>query len=162
MSVHGHNNVGRAVQTDITLLSYASAITERKKCWELLAEKFGRFQTLRNNIQHGVQTDATFNIQQMLGVVGQQCCVRLHPILASYHLLLIISHLIFHFFTVPCRRQHLYPLGFLVSIRTLTRLRIIQVAVENQCKKKARGNPLRILNLPFQHSHNSLRVHCAS
>ena len=51
MSVRGPNNVGRAVQTDPTLLRYASAITEQKKCWELLAEKFDRFQTLRNNIQ---------------------------------------------------------------------------------------------------------------
>ena len=40
-----------AVQTDPTLLRYASAITEQKKCWELLAEEFDRFQTLRNNIQ---------------------------------------------------------------------------------------------------------------
>ena len=64
MSVRGPNNVGRAVQTDPTLLRYASAITEQKKCWELLAEKFDRFQTLRNNIQQGVQTDATCNIQQ--------------------------------------------------------------------------------------------------
>ena len=47
MSVRGPNNVGRAVQTDLTLLRYASAITEQKKCWELLAEKFDRFQTLR-------------------------------------------------------------------------------------------------------------------
>ena len=47
MSVHGPNNVGRAVQTDPTLLRYASAISEQKKCWELLA----RFQTLRNNTQ---------------------------------------------------------------------------------------------------------------
>ena len=53
MSVHGPNNVGRAVQTDPTLLRYASAITEQKKCWELLAEEFDRYQTLRNNIpQH--------------------------------------------------------------------------------------------------------------
>ena len=36
-------NVGRTVQTDSTLLRYASAITEQKKCWELLAEKFDRF-----------------------------------------------------------------------------------------------------------------------
>ena len=50
-SVRGPNNVGRAVQTDPTLLPYASAITEQKKCWELLAEKFDRFQTLRNNMQ---------------------------------------------------------------------------------------------------------------
>ena len=51
MSVRGPDNVGRAMQTDPTLLRYASAITEPKKCWELLAEKFDRFQTLRNNIQ---------------------------------------------------------------------------------------------------------------
>ena len=53
MSVRGPNNVGRAVQTDPTLLRYASAITEQKKCWEL-AEKFDRYQTLRNNIQQHV------------------------------------------------------------------------------------------------------------
>ena len=51
MSVLGPNNVGRAVQTDRTLLCNASAITEQKKCWELMAEKFDRFQTLRNNKQ---------------------------------------------------------------------------------------------------------------
>ena len=51
MSVRGPNNVGRAVQTDPTLLRYASAITEQKKCWELLAETFDRFQSLRNNTQ---------------------------------------------------------------------------------------------------------------
>ena len=49
MSVRGPNNVGRGVKRDPTLLRYASAITEQKKCWELLAEKFDRFQTLRNN-----------------------------------------------------------------------------------------------------------------
>ena len=38
-------------ETDPTLLPYASAITEQKKCWELLAEKFDRFQTLQNNKQ---------------------------------------------------------------------------------------------------------------
>ena len=64
MSVRGPNNVGRAVQTDPTLLRYASAITEQKKCWELLAEKFDRFQTVRDNTQQGVQTDATCDIQQ--------------------------------------------------------------------------------------------------
>ena len=51
MNVHDPNNAGRAVQTDLTLLRYASAITEQKKCWELLAEKFGQVQTLRNNTQ---------------------------------------------------------------------------------------------------------------
>ena len=54
MSVRGPNNGGRVVQTDPTLLRYASAITEQKKCLELFAEKFERFQTLGNNIQqHG-------------------------------------------------------------------------------------------------------------
>ena len=43
MSLRGPNNVGRAVQTDPTLLRYA--------CWELFAEKFDRFQTWRNNTQ---------------------------------------------------------------------------------------------------------------
>ena len=51
MSVCGPNNIERAVQMNPTLLRYALAITEQKKCWELLAEKFDRFQTLRNNIQ---------------------------------------------------------------------------------------------------------------
>jgi len=51
MSVRSPNNVGRAVQTDPTLLRYAWAITEQKKCWELLAENFDRIQTLRNNAQ---------------------------------------------------------------------------------------------------------------
>ena len=46
MRVRGPNNVGRAVQTDLTLLPYASGITEQKKCWELLAEKFDQFQTV--------------------------------------------------------------------------------------------------------------------
>ena len=42
---------GRAVQTDPTLLCYASAIKKQKKCWEWLAQKFDWFQTLRNNTQ---------------------------------------------------------------------------------------------------------------
>ena len=71
MSVRGPNNARRVVQTDPTLLRYASPITERKICWELLAEKFYRFQTLRNNTQQHpltcnrvCKTDATCNIQQ--------------------------------------------------------------------------------------------------
>ena len=48
MHVRGPNNVGRtsAVQTDPTLLLYASTISERKKCWGLLAQTFDRFQTI--------------------------------------------------------------------------------------------------------------------
>ena len=56
MRVRGLNNVGRAVKTDPKLLRYASAITEQKKCWELLAQKFDGFQTLRNNSQHRATT----------------------------------------------------------------------------------------------------------
>ena len=51
VSLRGPNNVGRAGQTDPTLFRYASAITEQKKCWELLGEEFDQFQTLRNNTQ---------------------------------------------------------------------------------------------------------------
>ena len=35
----------KSCATGSILLRYASAITEQKKCWELLAEKFDRFQT---------------------------------------------------------------------------------------------------------------------
>ena len=43
MSVRGPNNVVKTVQTDPTLLRYVSAITEQKKCRELLAQKFDGF-----------------------------------------------------------------------------------------------------------------------
>ena len=56
MRVRGSINVGRAVQTDPTLLRYASAITEQKKSWELLAQNFEPFQTLRNNTQQHATT----------------------------------------------------------------------------------------------------------
>ena len=51
MRVRGPNNVVRAAQTDPTLFRYASAITEQKRCFELSAQKFDQFQTLRNNSQ---------------------------------------------------------------------------------------------------------------
>ena len=54
MRLRGPNNAGRAVQMDPTLLRYASAIMEQKNCWELLAQKFDRFQTLHNNFQQHV------------------------------------------------------------------------------------------------------------
>ena len=77
MSVRGPNNDGRAVQMDPTLLRYALVITEQKKWWVLLPEKFDRFQTLRNNMQQGVQTDTTCNIQQcwelLANNVGSVC-----------------------------------------------------------------------------------------
>ena len=78
MRVRGFNNVGRAAQTDPKLLCYASTITKQKKCWELLAQKFHRFEILRtrNNMQQGGQTDATCIIQQF--DASQESCVRLH------------------------------------------------------------------------------------
>ena len=51
MRMRGPNNVGRAVQTGPTLLRYASAMSEQKRCFELLAHKFDQFQTLRNSSQ---------------------------------------------------------------------------------------------------------------
>ena len=71
--MHVHYNVWRAVQTDATLLRYASAITQPIKCWELLVQKFDRFKlyaTTSNNMQQGVQTDATCNIQQCWELLG--------------------------------------------------------------------------------------------
>ena len=99
MSVRCPNNVGRAVQTDPTLLRYSSAITEQKKCWELLAEKFDPFQSLRNNtqqhattsnnMQQGEQTDATCNIQQccelLVNNVASVCTQPQSPIFYSFH-----------------------------------------------------------------------------
>ena len=52
------------------IVRFALAIMEQKKCWELLAEKFDQFQTLRNNMQQGAQTDATCNIQKCWELVA--------------------------------------------------------------------------------------------
>ena len=53
MRVRCPNNVGRAVQTDPTLLRYASVIAKQKKCLESLAQSLTthQFKTLRNNYQ---------------------------------------------------------------------------------------------------------------
>ena len=72
MHVCGPNNVGRAVQMDLTSLRYASATTKQKKCWELLAQKFDRFQ--QHATGQAVQMDATYNIQH--------CCTHLHGALS--------------------------------------------------------------------------------
>ena len=48
-------NVGRGLQTDPTLLRYASAITKQKKCWDLLAHKFvGQQVCVRLNAEQGM------------------------------------------------------------------------------------------------------------
>ena len=70
MCVRGLNNVGRAVQTDLTSLRYTLANVKQKKCWELLAENLTAF----NNMQQAVQMDAAYNIQH--------CCTHLHGALS--------------------------------------------------------------------------------
>ena len=47
--VRGPNNVGRTAKTDPTLLHFASAIAEQKKCWELLVKSL---TTPSNKPQH--------------------------------------------------------------------------------------------------------------
>ena len=54
MSVRGPNNVRRAVQTDPTLLRYASVITEQKRClscWLINLISFKLCATALNNTQ---------------------------------------------------------------------------------------------------------------
>ena len=62
------NNVGKAVQTDPTLLHYASAITEQirmlRSCWLKSLTCFKLCSTTHNNLQQGVQTDAHCEIQK--------------------------------------------------------------------------------------------------
>ena len=49
MYVRGPSNVEKAAKMAPTLLCYFAVITEQKKCWEFLVQKFDRFETLRNN-----------------------------------------------------------------------------------------------------------------
>ena len=73
MRVRGPNNVGRAVQTDPTLLRDASANTEQKKCWGVVSSKVWpvsnfaqKLPITRNNMQQGVPT---CNIQHCWGLL---------------------------------------------------------------------------------------------
>ena len=76
MRVRGSNNVGRAVQTDPTLLRYASAITEKKKSWELLAQNFEPFQTLRKNAQQHAGNMACKRTQHVTSSNVASVCAR--------------------------------------------------------------------------------------
>ena len=80
MRVSGPNNVGRAVQMDPTLLRYASAITQQKKCWELLAQMFDWFNLHNNSHQHTATCNRVckWTQQIMLGVVGQKHYFHFH------------------------------------------------------------------------------------
>ena len=57
MRVRGPNNFGRAVQTDPTLLRYASAIKKQQKCWELLAQTLTSFNF---KTQHVISNNVAF------------------------------------------------------------------------------------------------------
>ena len=68
MHMFGPNSVGKTVQTDPTLLCYASGTKEQKKCWLKSLIGFKRcttainsqqHATTCNNMQQGVQADAT-------------------------------------------------------------------------------------------------------
>ena len=69
-------NVGR-----VTLLSYALSITEQKKFWELLTQRFNRgFKFVQ---QHATTCNRVRKRKQhvtasVLASVGQEFCVRLH------------------------------------------------------------------------------------
>ena len=82
MHVRVPNNVGRTLKTVPTLLFYFAVITEQKKCWELLAQKFDQFQTLRNNSQ---QHSTIFNrgCKRMQHVDIQHCWELLTNTVAS-------------------------------------------------------------------------------
>ena len=56
MCMRSLNMLEELCKRDPKLLRYASAITEQNKCWELLAQHFDWFQTLRNNSQHHATT----------------------------------------------------------------------------------------------------------
>ena len=63
------------MQTGATLLRYASPVTEQQKCWDLLGQKFDRFQTVRNKCQHccgSMQTDAINH--NIVGPNSVGCC----------------------------------------------------------------------------------------
>ena len=87
-------HVGRAVQTDPTLLRYASAITEQTKGWKLLAQKFDRFQTLRNNSQQHATTCNRVWEGRKHGTsnnVGNCWTTMLHPFARALHLRLLLQ-----------------------------------------------------------------------
>ena len=92
MSVRGPNNVGRAVQTDPTLLRYASAITEQKKCWELLANNFAPVCTGLDT-QRQPSTSSTVEYQSL---------ISFRRILSPLHLLRRLRHMLNNAF--HCRK----------------------------------------------------------
>ena len=72
MHVRGPSNVEKAAKMAPTLLCYFAVITEQKKCWESLVQKFDRFETLRNNSQQH-STICNRMCKQMQHVDIQQC-----------------------------------------------------------------------------------------
>ena len=69
---------------------------------------------LKNLIFHN-EVEVTLNVLKRRIISKFRSSQRFWiALLVSYHLLLTISPLIFHFFTVPCLLQNFYPLGILV------------------------------------------------
>ena len=67
MSISGPNNVERALQTDPTMLRYASAITEQNKCCGLLANVASVYKALEGVLPGKIFTskiEISFSILQ--------------------------------------------------------------------------------------------------
>ena len=104
-------NSARAVQTDPTLLRSASAITEQKNCWELLAEKLTGFKLSQ---QHATCNRVRKRTQHVTSdSVGSCWPTMLRPFargftrLRSCVFVLIISSLstdVFFFFDISKRK----------------------------------------------------------
>ena len=60
------NNVGSAARMEPILVRYASQITEQKKCWEFLTQKFDHFQTSCNKACKRTQHVTPNNVGTML------------------------------------------------------------------------------------------------
>ena len=89
MHVCGLKEVGRAVQKVLNLWPYTLAITEQKKCWELLAQKYDQFNPLSPNINIQIlQTDPyTFPLRISLREFNK----RSKHFLFGDHLLILIT-----------------------------------------------------------------------
>ena len=123
MHVRVPNNVGRALKTVPTLMFYFAVITEQKKCWELLAQKFDQFQTLRNNSQqHSTTCNRACKRMQHVDIqqfwelltntvasvcIGLYFLKRLPPKIAAGKLILGVVHEVVSLETcLPAATQH--------------------------------------------------------
>ena len=94
-------NVGRAVQTDPTLLRNPSESTESKKCWALLVLKFDQFQNFAQQLPTTRKQQET-NARWMI----QRCCVRVARGFGIIHSLLDFVLPDFVLFWICKHRRH--------------------------------------------------------